>query len=270
MANFQRGRLKVMKLKVCGFLALGLLAGSCHDATGPSPIPSSTPPQPDILVITPAVEGLKVGETTILAAELVSGSGAHRTVPASWSSGTPDVAAISEDGRVRALRPGKATIKATFDALAALQPLRVVPDYGGTWDGRYRIVNCTRFSGPGSDYCRFVVGGAYRVRAILTQVDARISGTIEFYDNLGTLLIETGPVEGSIDDSGALALTGTASSVLSEQPGETKLSDWSTAITADGDQIVGRFAKNPHFRNAFGWQESREDCEMVKVTRSPP
>jgi hypothetical protein len=62
MAKFKRGRRKVAKVKACGLLGLGLLVGSCNDATGPSPISSSTPPPPDILTITPAREALKLGE----------------------------------------------------------------------------------------------------------------------------------------------------------------------------------------------------------------
>lgn len=34
--------------------------------------------------------------------------------------------------------------------------------------------------------------------------------------------------------------------------------------------MAGRFVRYPHFRNFWGWQESREDCEIVKVTHSRP
>jgi hypothetical protein len=252
-------------------LTVGLLAGSCQNATGPSPIapPSSTPPQPDALAIEPTTDALKIGSTATLTAVLVSGNGARRTVPASWSSDAPEVAAIGEDGRVRAVSLGKTTIRARFEALSAVQPMRVVPDYEGTWSGQYRVLNCTRLSGGGSSYCRFILGAALPLRAVVTHEGSSLSGTLEFYSTAHELT-EVGPVEGSIDDSGALVLTGTTSSVVSEQPGETKLSDWNTALTGEGDQMTGRFVKNRRFRNFFGWQESREDCELVKVNRSRP
>jgi hypothetical protein len=83
-------------------------------------------------------------------------------------------------------------------------------------------------------------------------------------------LTEAGLVEGSIDDSSALVLAGTVQSILQEQPGETRLSDWSTTLGEDGDRLVGRFVRNRRFRNWFGWQESWEDCQIVQVARTQP
>jgi hypothetical protein len=257
-------------LRVFGLLTLGLLAGSCHDATRPSliPPPSSTLPQPDVLTITPAIEGLKLDATEALTAVIVSGA-TRRTVPASWSSDAPEVVAVDHEGHVRGVSLGKTNVRATFEALSALQPVRVVLDYEGMWSGDYRITKCTWISGPGPSYCKGLAGAVFPLRAVLTQSGDRLSGTLEFYTNTHDPF-EAGPVEGSIDDSGALMLSGTIPSVVSEQPGETRLSDWNTTLTADGDRLAGRFVRYPHFRNFWGWQESREDCEIVNVTRSRP
>jgi hypothetical protein len=258
-------------LLVFALLTLGLLAGSCHDATGPSPIapPSSLPPQPDALSITPAIDALKLGSTQRLTAVVVSGDGTRRTVAASWSSDAPEVVAVSDDGRVRGLSLGKTTIHTKFESLSADKPVHVVPDYEGTWSGGYRITNCTWISGPGPSYCKGLAGAVFPLRAVMTQSGDRLSGTLEFYTNTHDPF-EAGPVEGSIDDSGALVLSGTISSVVSEQPGETRLSDWNTTLIGDADRMAGRFVRYPHFRNFWGWQESREDCEIGKVTRSRP
>jgi hypothetical protein len=256
---------------VFALLTVGLLAGSCHDATGPSPIapPSSLPPQPDALTITPAIDALKLGSTQTLTAVVLSG-GMRRTVAASWSSDTPEVVAVGDDGRVRALNLGRATITANFETLTAALPMRVVPDYEGTWSGGYRLVECTRLSGPGPSYCRGFAGAVLPLRMVLTQDGSTLSGRLELYSTTGHELVEAGPVQGSIEASGALVLTGVTSSVVSEQPGGTTLSDWNTVLTGDGDQMTGRFVQNRRFQNLWGWQESREDCEIVKVTRSPP
>jgi hypothetical protein len=258
-------------LLVFALLTLGLLAGSCHDATRPSPIapPSSLPPQPDALTITPAIDALKLGSTQTLTTVVVSGEGMRRTVAASWSSDTPEVVAVGGDGRVRALSLGRATITANFETLTAAQPMRVVPDYEGTWSGEYRLVECTRLSGPGPDYCRGLAGAVRPLRTVLTQDGSTVSGRHELYST-GHELVEVGPVQGSIEASGTLVLTGVTSSVVSEQPGGTTLSNWNTVVTGDGDQMTGRFVQNRRFKNLWGWQESREDCEIVKVTRSRP
>jgi hypothetical protein len=259
-------------LRVFGLLTLGLLAGSCHDASGQSPLapPSSLPPQPDALTITPAIDALKLGSTQTLTAVVLSGDGMRRTVAASWSSDAPEVVAVGDDGRVRALSLGRATITTNFETLAAAQPMRVVPDNEGTWSGEYRLVECTRLSGPGPDYCRGFAGAVRPLRTVLAQNGSTLSGRLELYSTAGHELVEAGPVQGSIEASGALVLTGVTSSVVSEQPGGTTLSDWNTVVTGDGDQMTGRFVRNRRFQNLWGWQESREDCEIVKVTRSPP
>lgn len=263
MAELEKGG--VLQVKLFGFLILGLLAESCGNATRPDTIP----PQPDVLTIAPAIEGVKLGSTQALTAILVSGNGTRRTVPASWSSDAPEVASVSDDGRVSGVRLGKATIRATFEALSALQPLRVVPDYQGAWSGEYRIANCTRVSGGGPSYCRFVVGAALPFRTVLTQSGSSVAGMFEFYSNTRVLL-EAGAVQGWMNDSDALILTGITRSVEPIHTGETTVSDWNTMLTDEGDQMAGRFVKNRRFQNAWGPQVSKEDCEVVKLERSQP
>jgi hypothetical protein len=242
--------------------AFALLAGGCHGG------PSSLPPPPDILVIEPAIEMLTLGSTGTLAAVVVSADGGRRTVAASWSSDAPEVAAIGSDGRVKGIVLGRTTIHASYQSLSAVRPLRVVPDYGGTWSGEYLLKKCTRVAGPGSSPCRFGIGATLGLRAIVTQTGFGLSGTLELYTNAPYELVESGPIEGSIDDDGALVLTGTTSSVEPEHPGETTLSGWRTTLAGGGDLMEGRFVQNRHFLNAFGWQHVRWDCEIVTLTRS--
>lgn len=99
---------------------------------------TSVPPRPDVLMITPAIDGLKIGSTETLTAVVLSGDGTLRTVVASWSSDAPDIVALGSDGRVRGVSLGKTTIRAKFEALAQDRAMRVVPDYEGTWSGEYR------------------------------------------------------------------------------------------------------------------------------------
>jgi uncharacterized protein YjdB len=79
-------------------------------------------------MITPPIDTLKLGSTEALTPVVVSGNGGQRTVSASWSSDAPEVISVSDDGHVRGVSLGKATIRATFQALSALQPIEVVPD----------------------------------------------------------------------------------------------------------------------------------------------
>lgn len=242
---------------ILGVTLLAACSGGTH--------PSDVPPRADVLMITPTIDAVEIGTTETLTAVVVSGEGTRRTVVAFWSSEAPEVAAVSDDGRVRGVSLGKTAIHASFQALSADQPLRVVPDYEGTWSGAYRIVKCEQLSGN-VDICG--QGGVLPMRIAVTQNGATISGTLDFFSS-GGRLVETGPVEGRLDDLGALALVGTTISDP-EQPGETKVTDWSTTLTAGRDQMTGHFIRNRHFRNFFGWQESREHCELVNFTRSRP
>jgi hypothetical protein len=220
-------------------------------------------------MITPAIDALKKGSTEILTADVVAGDGSQRAVAASWSSDVPAVVSIDESGRVRGASLGTTMIRASFLALSTLQPMRVVPDYEGQWTGDYRILNCTQSSGAGPSYCRFAIQSALPFRIVLTQKRASLSGTFEFFTNIHTVA-EVGPIDGSIDESGQLVLTGTTSTVEAGEESATTLADWNTSLTGDGDQMTGHFVKFPHFRNFFGWQDSREDCEIVRSSRSQP
>jgi hypothetical protein len=250
-------------LRILALLTVGLLAGSCGSTTGPSPIAS--PPQPDVLLIVPTIDVLKLGASEALTAVVVSANGSRRTVIASWSSDAPTVVAVDDHGHALGVSLGKTTVRASFQALSAAQPVRVVPDYQGVWRREYQVVDCQQLSGN-VNIC--TTGYVFPVRTMLTQSGATVSGTLELYSTEWAFLVETGPVEGSIDDAGGLVLAGTTSSVQAEQPGETRVSGWSTSLTDSGDEMTGRFIQHRRFRNFFGWQESVEDCELVKVTRS--
>jgi hypothetical protein len=124
-------------------------------------------------------------------------------------------------------------------------------------------VDCTQISGN-VNICD--AGAVLPMSTIVKQDGARPSGTLEFYTDAHELY-ESGPVEVSIDDAGALVLAGTTSSVGAEQPGQTEVSGWNTTLTDGGDEMAGRFVKHRRFRNFFGWQESIENC-VVTLTRS--
>ena len=247
-------------MRFLSLLIPALLAWSCGNSTGPGS------PGADVLTITPAVDAVKVGSTVTLAAVVVSSDGTRRSVAASWSSDAPGVVAVSGDGRVSGISLGKSTIHAKFEALSADQPMRAVPDYGGTWSGDYLVVACTQVSGNVA-ICR--TGIVFPIRVVVTQDGASVSGTLELYSTDG-LLVESGPVMGSIDEAGALVLAGTTTSVEAEQPGQTQISGWSTTLVSEGAQMTGRFTGHRHFQNFFGLQESIETCELVGVTRSGP
>jgi hypothetical protein len=249
-------------MKTFSLCAVALLAASCQEATRPSALP----PRPDELVIAPPIEALKMGEREELAALLVRGDGTRVAVPATWSSDAPQVASVSAEGRVLAVGLGTTTIRATFEALSAQQSLRVVPDYAGRWSGQYRIAGCKRTSGSGPDICRNILNARLPLGVTLVQSAAVPVGTLDLYDNTGGLL-ETGPVEGSIDETYALLLSGTTRSVDPVHPRETTIADWRTTLTEDGARMTGRFVQHETFVNFWGPQQLRMECEITRLER---
>jgi Bacterial Ig-like domain (group 2) len=229
----------------------------------------SAPPGTDVLVIQPSLSGIALGASATLTAVVTTGGASGRPIVASWTSDAPDIARIQANGRLDALQFGEATIRATYETLAATLPLRVVPDYTGNWSGRYRVTDCTRISGSAPSPCRFVVGCCYGLKISLTQNGATPSGSLDLLDASHTLLYETGPVTGRIDATNSLVLTGMTRSSGPGQPSQTTLSEWSTTLTAN-EQMAGGFILMQSFRNDFGDQQLKLTCDLVDVLRSKP
>lgn len=239
------------------------IAWACDGPTSPTPV-RSTP----TLVIRPEVEALKVGTRVDLEAVLVGADGRTERVTASWSSDAASVAAVSPTGEVAGLRTGHATIRASYESWIATRALRVVPDVDGTWTGEYRIVACERTSGGGPSSCRFVIGAVFPFGAVLRQIGEDVSGTLDLRTNDGQPF-ESGPIRGRVDPSGALTLEGTTYAVDPTHRSETILSDWNTTLDGATGVMTGRFVKNTAFQNLWGLQKNREECEVVRLSRSP-
>jgi hypothetical protein len=248
-----------------------VLLASCHTATQPSPppetqpsppvSPSPLPAGPDALVILPALSGITLGASATLAAVVTSGGVPGRPVAASWASDAPDVAPVQADGHVYGSQFGETTIRAAYETFTASLPLRVVPDYAGHWSGWHRVTRCIRISGSAPSTCRFIEGGRFGLRIELTQNGATLSGLIDFLDKSNTVLIERGIVQGEIDVTNSLVLTGTTVG-----GGQSTLSEWTTALSVDTGQMVGGFVRNRKYRNDFGDQELKLTCELDGIS----
>jgi hypothetical protein len=254
------------RCSICLMLA-SLLNLSCESPSQPSPIS----PAPASLMITPVIDGLKLRSSERLGAVAVAGN-TRRTVAAAWSSDAPDVASIGDDGMITGVKLGTTVIRASFEALSAQRPVRVVPDYGGRWTGTRHVTGCVRLSGGGPDICRFEVvngGAVFPLAVSITHNNSSVIATLEFL--VMGVTLESGRLDGSFSDTGALTLTGTISSVYPEHPAQTTLrpGDWSTVLSENGAQMTGRFIANRRFQNGWGWQEIRQDCEL-QLDRSQP
>lgn len=256
-------------MRVMSVLLMALALGSCKSPIAPSRTPTR-PDVPDVLFITPTTDALKLAETQALSAVVVSGDGSRRPVSATWSSDAPDVAAVSDDGRVRGISLGTTQIHAAFETMSAVNPLRIVSDYAGSWSGEYHFVGCTKVSGEGPDVCRLFLGNTgvkLPLMVIVNQAGASVTGTLNLFTNNHKLL-EAGPIEGIVDMSNALTLSGHTRSVDRTEHSETVIDNWRATLAADGNHLMGNFSLTQTFRNAWGVQKLIEQCELMNVTRS--
>ncbi len=149
-----------------------------------------------------------------------------------------------------------------------------IPNYAGAWSGRYRDTACVRTCGSGVNICKYEAppgqpsqGLGLRLR--LSQDGARVSGSIELLDNTAQFLLEQGPIFGVVDDSGALVLSGTTTNVIASEPdSHTVISDWKTTLGADSNTMSGRFTRYASFKNVFGSQQYKYECELMTFQRS--
>ena len=132
-------------------LTLLLMAALCAASCGSDEETPPTTPTPGArLAIAPQPDFLTVGSSVVLEARLTEGTTPPRVVPADWASTDGRVAAVDRSGRVSALAPGSATIRATFGADTASLAMRAAPDFAGTWTGNRRVVSCVH---PRPDVC---------------------------------------------------------------------------------------------------------------------
>jgi len=238
-----------MPLRIALLAALALLGGAC-----------SSPTAPTAITIAPAISVLKVGQGETL--RVVAAADASRELLATWTSDNPAVATVDARGTVTAVATGAATIRATSHGQVATRTLTVVPNYAGNWNGQFKIVTCTRISGPGTDPCRFIVGGSAPLELQLVQTGRDVSGTLRL-SNLETF--NAGAVTGAVREDRTLVLQG-----LLQLPGfdsEIRLVSWTSSIQPPGNLMEGIFTDESRGANIFGVQVIRAENRLVNVTR---
>lgn len=240
-----------MPLHVALLAALALYGGAC-----------SSPTAPTAITIAPAISVLKVGQGETL--RVVAAADASRELLAAWTSDNPAVATVDARGTVTAVAAGAATIRATSHGQVATRTVTVVPDFAGNWTGQYRIVTCTRISGPGTDPCRFILGGggSAPLELQLAQTGRDVNGTLRL-SNLE--IFSTGAVSGGVREDGTLGLEG-----LLRLPGfdsEIRIVSWTSSIQPPGNLMEGIFTDESRGANIFGVQVIRAEHRLVNVTR---
>lgn len=133
-----KGRLRTLATLL---VLLGALITGCTER-GPVP----TAPSAAVLVISiiPHLDVLVAPATQAFGVVAVYSDGKSTAVDAAWTSTDERVFTVDAQGRTTTRSAGAAGLIATAQGLTARQDLRVVPDYAGSWQGRFDTTSCVR------------------------------------------------------------------------------------------------------------------------------
>jgi hypothetical protein len=253
------------------FISLAVVGCSTNSAaTTPTSVPSppfsvSPPPGGSVeLEIVASVNAVVLGHTLTLSLVAHDG-GEKRTLEADWSTSNSSVASVNPRGVVNGISLGSTVITASFGGQSTTMALNVVHDFSGTWRGQYVVEKCTRLSGAGTSYCRFTLGAVVPFDLSLTQLGARVSGTMNSYTTTGEPRL-TGSIQGLSGPDGELGFSGSLQNLGAEP--ESTLIEWKSAFAQTTQSMTGSVVRNREFTNAFGLQKSREECVIRSAARS--
>jgi hypothetical protein len=235
------------------FLVLLLIGpAGCGGATpknpgGPTPVATS-------VAIAAGVDLMKLKATGTFGLTATYSNGSTGSVQGAWRSDNPSVATVDNTGRVTAAGTGETNIVAEFQGLRDTQPMRVVPDYQGRWNGDYSITRCSADGDwqRGNFCAEFPTGDLFALTMGLTQNRDAVSGSSDF----GEL---PGPVQGSIRMSGHLLLSASFTIPADDVVIDVTLTDWE-ALTTDNERMTGRFALVVRASRLQG--SARVECDL--------
>ncbi len=209
------------------------------------------------LVIRMPADAIKIAEHMQLGA-VVNG----KPVSATWESSDPSVVTIDRAGGATGLTSGAARITAATNSMSVSVTIRVVPDHGGTWKGLMTMTSCQRITGRGPlTDCQ--PGNKYQIALTITQSGERADGTIDLFHES-----TTGPVTGTVNEQGELALQGTARNV--QYQAQFTIVMWRTSLSESGARMAGVWTSDSVFANGFGLQHQREEYDLTHVVKQAP
>ena len=215
-------------------LLLGPAGCGGNSPSGPSQTPASG--APTSVAIAAGVDLMKLKATGTFGLTANYSNGNAGSVQGTWRSDNPSVATVDTTGRVTATGTGETNIVGEFQGLRATQPLRVVPDYQGRWNGDFSVTGCTADGDfqRGNFCAEFPTADLFALTMGLTQNRDAVNGSSDFGDL-------PGPVQGSIRMSGHLMLSASFTFPDDDIVVDVTLTDWE-ALTTDNERMTGRFA----------------------------
>ena len=131
------------RFSLASALALVILVLGCGSHSPTAPPASSTVTGVTIT----GVDTLLTGLSTFYTVTAALGDGTSRTVTPIWSSSNPEVATVDVIGRLEGRAHGSTILTASSGGQTVSKTVRVINNYGGTWEGRFVVNACDAPSG---------------------------------------------------------------------------------------------------------------------------
>jgi hypothetical protein len=215
-----------------------LLMAACTERTPIAPTPL-TPP--NAITITAPAAFVLVGSMVPLSATGTFSDGLSRPLSPKWIVDNPAVAVVDEQGRLRGLANGVATIVGVQSGVSGSIELRVIPDYRGAWLGSLRQISCVHWDFRGCGRT-FPSNATFTLRLDLQQTRTSVSGGFDL-DTLPPALSmasrrrDLASLSGTVADDGTLILEGPV--LRDGAPTTTTIYRWRSRIAADGSMTGG-------------------------------
>ncbi len=141
----------------CAALLCAVSLASCNRATptAPSPVAPAPPPVSQLPPTESILSISLIGDQWVfanaapvqMAARLVTSTTPFEYVidneRVTWTVEPAGIATIDRQGRVTPVANGTATVRATLGEKVGTNPIRVLPDFSGSWSGEYVVTGCT-------------------------------------------------------------------------------------------------------------------------------
>ena len=224
--------------------------------------------------VSPALRGVAIaGADAILTGVptpyTASGSfsnGTSGNLTATWRSSNPAVATVDPTGLVEGRSQGSAMVTASYMGRDVSKRVEVVNNYGGRWEGQYRVLSC-QDSGDLTDHdggwCRtaYTPGRVYRITLdIAHDPGDPASVTVSLWD---------ASYRGSVGSDGRLTVAG-ISDVLDwdRDVVATREIHAEAGLSPDG-AVSGRFQES-YNSILFRKGTARMEHELLTMTRTAP
>ncbi len=198
--------------------------------------PALTAPSGTLQVVSSA-SVLRQGDTAVVTATSAGAPAGSLT----WTSSNGNVATVSAAGVVTGRQRGRVTITATGPSGTGSAPVRVVPNFAGTWRGPLFRTQLSCAAGSGAAVCQPTTAPAVLLAPAtitLVQTGGRVTGTI--VDGVDPLVVVL--AEGRVTDDDVLSLEGT--SVVAPFPAPQRQADvavFRASLDPTLDTLTGTF-----------------------------